>query len=81
MHKLVIGNFVFFLSTYLISIFAAAYGVSKFFRLGHARIAKGFFSKRFLFVAVVSTTFFVFKGVVLASIVMDTDNTLVQSMV
>ena len=38
MHLLVIGNYGMFISTYIISIGAAVYGISKFFRLGNARV-------------------------------------------
>ena len=79
MHRLIIGEYWFFISTYIISILAAAYGVSKFFRLGHARLSVQMLSKRFAFISIISTTFFVLKGVVLASIVMDHGNSLLES--
>ena len=79
MHRLVIGNSELFISTYLISIFAAAYGVSKFFRLGQARIAKQIFAKKFIFVLIVTVTSLVWKGVVLAAIVMGHESSLFES--
>ena len=91
MHRLVIGNRELFYSTYLISIFAAAYGVSKFFRLSHSRVAQQIFSWKFLFVSIVATTFLVLKGLVLGSMIEGhnqysqdnvlTNNVLIESMV
>ena len=57
----------------MISILAAAYGISKFFRLGHARVVKKLVSPDFLFICLANTTFLVLKGVVLADILREHD--------
>ena len=74
MNKSVVGDLNWFIPNYLISILAASYGISKFFRLGHARIAKKILSSDFLFVSLANTTFLVLKGVVLADILRGHDN-------
>ena len=79
MNKLVVGNYELFVSTYAISILAATYGISKFFRLGHARIVKDMFSKQFVYIVIVSTGLLFFKGVVLVSIVMAPETTLLEA--
>ena len=89
MHRLVIGNRELFMLTYLISIIAAAYGVSKFFRLGYSRVAHKIFSVKFMFISIVGTAFLVLKGLVLGSIIdkhnqysqeNETNNILLESM-
>ena len=79
MHKLVIGNYSLFISTYGISIVAACYGVTKFYRLGHARITKKIFTWKFMYVFLVSTIFFATKGLALAGIVTGNENPLADN--
>ena len=79
MHRLVIGNYSLFISTYGISIAAACFGMTKFFRLSHARMTKKIFTKKFLYVSVVSAIFFGIKGIVLAGVVMGNEASLAQS--
>ena len=79
MYLLVIGNYPLFVSTYIISIFAATYGVSKFFRLGHARIHRGMSSPGFIGTATISGVFMLLKGVALAGIVVGNQDPLAES--
>ena len=76
MNKLVIGDYQLFVSTYVISIFAACYGITKFFRLSHARMSTGIISKQFVYVSFVSATFFGMKGIALAGVVMGHESSL-----
>ena len=69
LNKLIVGEMSLFICTYLLSILAASYGISKFFRLGHARIHNKFFSKQFVFTAISSSVMLVVKGLALAAIV------------
>ena len=80
MYLLVIGSYGIFMSTYVISIIAAAYGVTKFFRLGHARVVTKIFSRGFIGISFISTAFMVLKGVVLAGIIYGRQTPLVESM-
>jgi hypothetical protein len=80
MRRLVIENYGLFIFTYMISIVAAAYGISKFFRLGHTRIVTTILSRKFAAVLLVNTVFFILKGVVLVSIVMENETHLVECM-
>ena len=61
MHLLVIGNYHLFISTYLVSVGAAAYGVTKFFRLSHARLVKKMSSPGYFTVLFVSTSYLVLR--------------------
>ena len=79
MHLLVIGNYELFISTYVISVIAAAYGMSKFFRLGHARITSSLMSRKFVLLCLFNSTSLVLKGLALASIVMGNDGSLLNS--
>ena len=69
LNKLIVGEKWLFITTYLLSILAAAYGVSKFFKLGHARIHHKIMSSQFIFAAVSSSVMIVMKGTALAAIV------------
>ena len=69
MYLLIIGNYLLFISTYLVSIFAAVYGVTKFFRLSHSHIVRSLLSRKFAAVCLVTTVYFILKGVTLLSIV------------
>ena len=51
------------------SIIAAVYGVTKFFRLGHARITTKMLSSEFIIISFVCTLFIVLKGVILGGII------------
>ena len=75
-HKLVIGDYQLFASTYAISILAACYGITKFFRLSHARMTTGIFTKKFAYVSFMSAIFFGMKGAALAVVVMEHDSSL-----
>ena len=80
MYLLVIGNYGLFLSTYIVSIIASVFGVTKFFRLGHARLTKKMASKGFISIVFLSATFMVLKGMVLAGIIVGGQTTLAYSM-
>ena len=80
MYLLVIGNYGLFISTYLISIIAAAYGVTKFFRLGHARLVTSMKSSGFICIFILSTGFMVLKGIVLGGIIVGSRTPITESM-
>jgi len=66
---LFIGNVGIYMATYIISIFAAANGVTKFFRLSHSRFTGGFTSGSFIGTFIITTIFLIGKGYVLAVMV------------
>ena len=78
MHKLVIGNYSMFASTYAISIAAACYGITKFFRLSHARMATRIFTLEFAYITLISAAFLGMKGGVLAKVVMGHERSLLK---
>jgi hypothetical protein len=69
LYLLVVGNYDVFVSAYVISILSASYGITKYFRLGHPRFAPRLSSSVFIRAKIVSTSYMVIKGVVLAGIV------------
>ena len=79
MHRLVIGNYSLFVSTYAISIAAACFGITKFFRLSHCRMTENFFTLEFFYVSLISTIFFGVKALVLAGVVMGHERSLSEA--
>ena len=79
MHRLIIENYELFISTYILSILAAVYGVSKFFLLGHSRIVSSIMSKEFGFLCTANTLFMLLKGLVLFSVVMGHHRTMLEN--
>ena len=77
MYRLVIGNYELFTSTYVLSIIAAAYGISKFFRLGHARIIHN--TVELVSTSVVNMVFLILKVIVLSSLVLGKRESLTKS--
>ena len=80
MYLLVIGNHGLFISTYIISIIAAAYGITKFFRLGHARLVVRLSSPGFISIAFISTAYMILKAMVLAGIIIGRQTPITYSM-
>ena len=81
MYLLVIGNYSLFISTYMVSIIAAIFGVTKFFRLGHARLTKKMASRGYISIVFSSAIFMVLKGMVLAGIIVGQETPLAYSMI
>ena len=79
MHRLVIDNYPMFLSTYAISIVAACFGITKFFRLSHCRMTQKLLTWEFFYVGLVSTIFFGIKAFVLAGVVIGHDKSLAEA--
>ena len=78
-HELIIGNYQLFISTYIISIAAACWGITKLFRLSHARIAKKIFTRRFMFISLVSTIYFGMKVLLLGIVVTEERSSLAEA--
>ena len=79
MYLLVVGNYDLFVSAYVVSILSASYGVTKYFRLGHARFATRLSSSGFIRGSLLSTSYMVLKGVVLGGIVFQSKDPLSEN--
>ena len=83
LYLLFIGDKAVFLGTYAISVFAAAYGVTKFFRLSYSRHCDTMYDsnhgvnpRTFIVTFVITTMYLLAKGFALAAFVMINENSM-----
>ena len=79
LYRLFIGDYDVFMSTYIISIIAATYGVTKFFRLGHARHTHDVFSVEYIVTCIVTAMYLIAKGVCLAMFMLVHENEMYEN--
>lgn len=79
LYLLFIGDYSIFMSTYTISVVASTYGVTKFFRLSHARHTHKIFSSAYLLTSIITTLYLVAKGVCLAVFMLVYENEMYEN--